>query len=104
MSSRAGGRPSTKRHRLPWRPTSESWSGAVRTFRPYLFSSGVRGLRHQHMRELRIQQGGRPLRVFYAFDPRRRAILLVGGDKTGDTRFYERYVQIADEIYDRHLA
>jgi hypothetical protein len=33
---------------------------------------------------------GRPIRVFYAFDPRRTAVLLMGGDKTGDGRFYEQ--------------
>ena len=36
------------------------------------------------MRELRVQSGGKPPRGFYAFDPRRAAILLIGGDKTGD--------------------
>ena len=46
---------------------------------------------------------GRPLRIFYAFDPLRTAILLIGGDKTGDDRFYARYVPVADRIYDRHL-
>jgi hypothetical protein len=56
------------------------------------------------MRELRVQSGGRPLRVFYAFDPRRSAILLIGGDKTGDDRFYKRMVPIADKLYDVHIA
>lgn len=56
------------------------------------------------MRELRVQSSGRPLRVFYAFDPRRSAILLIGGDKTGDRRFYERMVPIADELYDIYIA
>ena len=56
------------------------------------------------MRELRVQSGGKPLRVFYAFDPRRSAILLIGGDKTGDGRFYERMIPIADALYDAHLA
>ena len=55
------------------------------------------------MRELRIQSEGRPLRVFYAFDPRRSAILLIGGDKTGDDRFYERLIPVADGLYDVHL-
>ena len=55
------------------------------------------------MRELRVQSGGRPIRVFYAFDPRRSAILLIGGDKTGDERFYERCVRLADSLYDEHL-
>ncbi len=41
--------------------------------------------------------------MFYAFDPRRSAILLIGGDKTGDGRFYERMIPIADELYDVHL-
>jgi hypothetical protein len=40
------------------------------------------------MRELRIQSRGRPLRVFCGFEPLRRAVLLLGGDKTGDKRFY----------------
>ena len=56
------------------------------------------------MRELRVQSGGRPLRVFYAFDPRRSAILLIGGDKTGDDRFYERMVPLADQLYDMYIA
>ena len=59
--------------------------------------------RHSHMRELRIQSSGRPVRVFYAFDPRRTAILLIGGDKTGDKRFYRRFVPLADRLYDEHI-
>ena len=41
--------------------------------------------------------------VFYAFDPRRTSILLIGGDKTGNDRFYEEYVPVADDLYDEHL-
>jgi hypothetical protein len=67
------------------------------------YSSGVRTSRHSHMRELRIQHEGRPYRVLYAFDPRRAAMLLIGGDKTGKDRWYEEYVPLADAIYDRHL-
>jgi hypothetical protein len=55
------------------------------------------------MRELRVQSDGRPLRVFYAFDPRRSAILLIGCDKTGDGRFYERMIPIADALYDVYI-
>jgi hypothetical protein len=55
------------------------------------------------MRELRIQHGGRPYRVLYAFDPRRVAILLIGGDKTGDDRWYDKCVPLADKIYDAHI-
>jgi hypothetical protein len=71
---------------------------------PFPHSSGINGSRHAHMRELRVQSGGRPLRVFYAFDPRRSAILLIGGDKTGDDRFYQRMVPIADQLYDLYIA
>ena len=67
------------------------------------FSSGINGSRHRHMRELRVQSGGHPIRVFYAFDPRRMAVLLIGGDKTGNDRFYETFVPVADRLYDDHL-
>ncbi|MFL5542333.1 MAG: type II toxin-antitoxin system RelE/ParE family toxin [Longimicrobiaceae bacterium] len=66
-------------------------------------TSSVESSRHSHMRELRIQHRGRPYRVLYAFDPRRTAILLLGGDKTGDDRWYEKYVPIADDLYDEYL-
>lgn len=71
---------------------------------PFPYSSDIRGARHTHMRELRVQHKGRPYRVLYAFDPRRAAILLIGGDKTGDDRWYDTNVPLADELYDRHLA
>jgi hypothetical protein len=70
----------------------------------YPHSSGVRASRHGHMRELRTQHDGRPLRTLYAFDPRRAAILLLGGDKTGADRWYEINVPVADRLYDEHLA
>ena len=55
------------------------------------------------MRELRAQAGGDPLRMLYAFDQRRAAILLVAGDKTGDDRWYETNVPVADRLFERHL-
>ena len=67
------------------------------------YSSGVNGSKYSHMRKLRIQSGGNPIRVFYAFDPRRVAIILIGGDKTGNKRFYEEYIPIADRLYDEYL-
>ncbi len=66
-------------------------------------SSGITGSRHGHMRELRTQQAGKPLRTLYAFDPRRSAILLIGGGKTGGDRWYDVLVPIADRLYDEHL-
>ena len=67
-------------------------------------SSGINTSRHDHMRELRIQHRGEPYRVLYAFDPRRVAILLIGGKKTGDDRWYDKFVPTADTLYDEHLA
>jgi hypothetical protein len=69
----------------------------------YPHSSGVETSRHGHMRELRVQHQGRPYRVLYAFDPRRAAILLIGGDKTGNKRWYEQFVPLADRLYDEHI-
>ena len=56
------------------------------------------------MKELRTQHRGEPYRTFFAFDPRRYAILLIGGNKTGDNRFYESFVPMADDLYDAHIA
>ena len=70
---------------------------------PFPYSSGVNRSKHSHLRELRIQSGGHPLRIFYAFDPRRTAILLTGGDKTGDNRFYDKYIPMADRLYDQYI-
>ena len=63
------------------------------------FTSGILS----HMRELRIQHAGYPYRVLYVFDPRRCAILLLGGNKTGDKRWYEKNVPIAEKLYQTHL-
>ncbi len=69
---------------------------------PHPMSSGVNGSRHPTC-GLRVQVQGRPFRILYAFDPKRVAILLVGGDKTGDDRWYEVNIPIADRLYDAHL-
>lgn len=66
-------------------------------------SSGINDSKHSHMRELRVQHKGRPYRVLYAFDPKRVGILLIGGDKTGNNRWYEQYISIADDLYDEHI-
>jgi hypothetical protein len=68
------------------------------------FVDQVRGSKHLHMKELRTQHRGASLRILFAFDPRRCAILLIGGDKSGDRRFYERLTKSADALYDEHLS
>lgn len=67
------------------------------------FSSRINGSRHSHIRELRVQSAGCPVRLFYAFDPRRTAIILIGGDKTGNDRFYAEMIPVADRLYDVYL-
>ena len=76
----------------------------IRLSRPQ--SASIAGSRHSHMRELIVQSRGQPIRIFYAFDPRQTAILLIGGNKTGisDRRFYRQYIRIADDLYDEYIA
>jgi hypothetical protein len=71
---------------------------------PFPYSSKINGSRHGQMRELRVQHRGAPYRILYAFDPRRTAILLLGGNKGGDDRWYEVNVPKADQLYDDLLA
>jgi hypothetical protein len=62
----------------------------------------IKSSRHHHMKELRSRGGH--LRALFAFDPRRSAIVLIGGDKSGDWRgWYERNVPLADDLYDDYL-
>lgn len=71
---------------------------------PFPYSSQIKGSKFAHMRELRIQSHGDPIRVFYAFDRRRVALLLIGGIKTGKgKRFYKEFTPKADTLYEQHL-
>ena len=63
----------------------------------------IAGSRYPNMKELRTQHAGRPYRTLFVFDPRRVAILLIGGDKTGNDRWYEEFVPRADNIYAEYL-
>lgn len=66
------------------------------------FVDTLEGSRHANMKEVRLPEGN--LRVLFAFDPRRMAILLIGGDKTGRwNEFYQRMIPMADDLYDSHL-
>jgi hypothetical protein len=66
----------------------------------------LNGSRHANMKELRFSAADGEWRVGFAFDPRRKAILLVAGDKSGgsEKRFYRELIRIADERFDAHLA
>ncbi|MDR3793797.1 MAG: type II toxin-antitoxin system RelE/ParE family toxin [Terracidiphilus sp.] len=65
----------------------------------------LKGSRFANMKELRCDAEGGVWRVAFAFDPRRKAILLVGGDKTGiaQTRFYRSLIVVADRRFEQHL-
>jgi hypothetical protein len=69
--------------------------------RPY--ADTLQGSKVVNLKELRIQHQGRPYRVLFIFDPRRVALLLVGGDKTGNDRWYEEFIPRAEQIYERFL-
>lgn len=69
--------------------------------RPY--ADTVKGSRYTNLKELRVQHRGRPWRILYAFDPRRSAYLILGGDKSGDPNWYEDAIRRADLIYAQHL-
>ena len=67
----------------------------------YPESSKVEGTKY-NMRELRIQSRGRPIRVFYSFDPKRQAVLLIGGEKR-QGRFYKEMIPVAERIWEEYL-
>lgn len=66
----------------------------------------LKGSKHANMKELRFVWNGEVWRVTFAFDPKRQAVLLVGGDKCGadQRRFYRRLIAVSDERYDSHLS
>ena len=65
----------------------------------------LKGSKHANMKELRFEAGDGVWRAAFAFDPARRAVLLVAGDKSGgsEKRFYRRLIKIADGRFDEHL-
>lgn len=70
--------------------------------RPY--ADTIKGSKYKNMKELRVQFSGKPIRVFYAFDPIRQAIVLCAGDKSNDKRFYDKMICIADDEFSAYLA
>ena len=69
--------------------------------RPYVDT--IKQSRHKNMKEPRVQNKLRLYRIFFIFDSDRQAILLIGGDKRGVKRFYEKMIPLADDLYDRIL-
>lgn len=70
--------------------------------RPY--ANTVNGSCYSNMEELRVQSKGNPIRVFFAFDPKRKGMVLCAGNRTGgEKRFYEVMVPIANREFTAHL-
>jgi hypothetical protein len=69
--------------------------------RPY--SDTPKGSSIANLKELRVQRAGRPYRILYAFDLRRNAYLVLGGDKTGNPNWYFDAIRRAESIYARYL-
>jgi hypothetical protein len=83
-------------------------AGLLQRFGPQLGRPRVdtlKGSRHANMKELRFSAAGGEWRVAFAFDPKRKAVLLVAGDKSGGSghRFYRELLRKADDRFDAHL-
>ena len=64
----------------------------------------LKGSRIANLKELRVQHEGRPLRILFAFGPRRVGYLILGGDKTGKDDWHLEFIPKAEKIYQKHLA
>jgi hypothetical protein len=69
--------------------------------RPYVDT--IKNSKYKNMKELRVQNKQRVFRILFIFDVKRNAVLLIGGDKKGDKRFYEKMIPIADKLYGKYL-
>jgi hypothetical protein len=70
--------------------------------RPYVDT--LKKSRHKNMKELRIQYKKRQFRILFIFGPERSAVLLIGGDKCGKKKFYEKMISLADDLFDKYLS
>lgn len=69
--------------------------------RPY--ADTLKGSKIANLKELRFSYKGAPIRILFAFDPRKQGVIILGGDKTGDKRWYEKNIPIAEKLYAAHL-
>ena len=56
-----------------------------------------------NLKELRLSYKGAPIRILFAFDPKQQGVIILGGDKTGDKRWYKTSIPIAEKLYTKHL-
>jgi len=69
---------------------------------PFPYSSRLFGTQY-NFRELRAEVNDRAYRMIYTFDPKRNAVMLLGGDKTGEKRWYEKSIAKAEKLYEKYL-
>lgn len=69
--------------------------------RPYVDT--LKGSAYKNLKELRVQHDGSPYRILFAFDPQRQAVLLIGGNKGGDKRWYDVNIPIAERRFAKYL-
>jgi hypothetical protein len=69
---------------------------------PFPHSSDLKGSRYA-LRELRVKAQGAQIRIAYAFDPARNAVLVLGGAKVGDDRFYRWFIPQAEGVWEEYL-
>jgi hypothetical protein len=69
--------------------------------RPY--ADTLSGSSLTNLKELRLTEGRSEIRILFVFDPKQQAVLILGGDKTGDKRWYKTNIPIAESLYSMHL-
>jgi hypothetical protein len=69
--------------------------------RPY--ADTLKGSKISNLKELRVQYRGEPIRILFAFDQKQQAVIILGGCKRADKRWYEVNVPIAEELFARHV-
>jgi hypothetical protein len=69
--------------------------------RPY--ADTLKGSKIANLKELRFSYKGAPIRILFAFDPRKQGVIILAGDKTGNKRWYEKNIPIAEKLYAAHL-
>jgi hypothetical protein len=69
--------------------------------RPYVDT--LKGSKVTNLKELRVQYKREPIRILFAFDPKQQAVIILGGSKQGDKRWYEEHIPIAETLFFEHL-
>lgn len=69
--------------------------------RPY--ADTLQGSKIANLKELRFSHSGSPIRILFAFDPRKQGVIILAGDKTGDSRWYKTNIPLAEKLYAIHL-